>query len=393
MKDVISSGGLFAKLWIDKDKVEESALKQIINLTKLPFAYRHIAIMPDTHTGYGMPIGGVMATEGVIIPNAVGVDIGCGMRACKTSLDGINKDALKEIMGLIRQRVPVGFNHNKEKCGESKMPFSDYIFDKEKLPIVNREFEKAQYQLGTLGSGNHFLELQIDEDGKVWIMIHSGSRNFGKQIADHYNNLAVQLNEKWHTQVPKEYQLAFLPIDSKEGEDYIREMNYALDFAKLNRQEMMNRIKSSFEEVIPETKFVDSIDIHHNYAAMEHHFGKNVMVHRKGATSAREGGIGIIPGSQGTNSYIVEGLGNPESFYSCSHGAGRKMSRKAAKERLSLEDEKKRLDDQGIVHGIRHINDLDEASGAYKDIEEVMENQKDLVKIKHRLKPIGVIKG
>jgi len=224
-------------------------------------------------------------------------------------------------------------------------------------------------------------------------MIHSGSRNFGLKIAKHYNEIAKHLNERWHSGVPSNWDLAFLPLDSTEGQAYLVEMKYAVDFALANRRLMMDRICEELKKLFPSIKFDPMINIAHNYAKMENHFGENVMVHRKGATLATEDTIGIIPGSQGSKSYIVQGLGNPESFKSCSHGAGRKMSRTKAKENLNLADEIKKMNDKGIVHGIRNKNDLDEAAGAYKDISVVMNNQSDLVKILVELEPLGVIKG
>jgi len=405
---------------------EKGAEKQIFNLANLPFAFHHIAVMPDCHEGYGMPIGGVLATEGVIIPDAVGVDIGCGMQAVKTNLTDITMERLKEIMILIRQRIPVGFNHHSKNQDESLMP--NVLKNvggngepcKYDFPIAFREYNSALKQLGTLGSGNHFCEIQKGSDGFIWIMVHSGSRNIGYKVAEYYNKLAVELNEKWYTQVPKEWDLAFLPLDSEEGQSYIREMEYCLEFAKQNRNLMIERIKESFIDVpcnfcngkggrdgskcIPcngtgllnnkiSVNFEKPIDIHHNYAIMENHFGKNVMVHRKGATLAREGTIGIIPGSQGTSSYIVKGKGNKESFDSCSHGAGRSMSRSRAKKDLDLITEQKKLNDKGILHAIRDVSDLDEASGSYKDIDEVMKSQEDLVEILVKLEPLAVIKG
>ena len=386
------------KMWLED--IEESAIAQIRNLAKLPFVYHHVAIMPDSHTGYGMPIGGVLATEKVVIPNAVGVDIGCGMCAVKTpwTVDEIDTDKLKKIMGLIREAVPVGFNHQKIKQDEKLMPnFGNTARGDEGFayPIVWSQYENAQTQLGTLGGGNHFIEIQRDQDNNVWIMIHSGSRNIGLKVAKHYNDLAVELNGKWYAYVPKEYELAFLPWDSIEGQAYLTEMQYCVDFALANRKLMMERISESFTKVLNYKKIDMSqmINIAHNYARLEHHFGKNVMVHRKGATLASLNTVGIIPGSQGTKSYIVRGLGNPDSFLSCSHGAGRKMGRKEACRSLDLEAEKKKLDDQGIIHGIRGSKDLDEASGAYKDISQVMKNQADLVEIVTELSPMGVIKG
>jgi tRNA-splicing ligase RtcB len=397
MKKIISTEKIPIKLWLSD--IEDGALKQAKNLANLPFAVKHIAIMPDSHQGYGMPIGGVMATNGVIIPNAVGVDIGCGMCAVKTSLTAIDRENLKKIMGEIRNQIPVGFSKHKEMQDNDFMPFEEKgLYPENSNLIIYQEYENARKSLGTLGGGNHFIEIQKGDDGHIWIMIHSGSRNLGKQVADYYNKLAVKLNDKWFSEVPKKWELAFLPIDSEEGQAYIREMQYCVDFALANRKLMMDRIIQIFVDefkiiLYDENKFSEMINIAHNYAQMENHFGENIMVHRKGATLAREDTIGIIPGSQGTKSYIVKGKGNPESFNSCSHGAGRKMGRKDAERRLNLEEEIKKLDDQGILHAIRGKGDLDEASGAYKDISVVMENQKDLVDVLVKLQPLAVIKG
>ena len=325
------------------------ALEQATNLANLPFVFKHIAIMPDAHQGYGMPIGGVMATKDVVIPNAVGVDIGCGMCAIKTSISDIDIDNLKTIMSLVRKTVPVCFAHQQKEQDESLMPYG-IDFEDDRYPIVKREYPSALKQLGTLGGGNHFIEFQKGSDGFIWIMIHSGSRNIGYQVANHYNKLAISLNEKWHSKVPKEWQLAFLPIDSKEGQAYLEEMQYCVNFALANRSLMMDRIKAAFSETIENIEFGDMINIAHNYATIEHHFGKNVMIHRKGATRAYTNDIGIIPGSQGTKSYIVKGLGNTESFKSCSHGAGRVMGRKQAQRELSLKDEIKKRVKTSIGH-------------------------------------------
>jgi tRNA-splicing ligase RtcB len=389
MKIINDENALVIKSWCENP--EDGAIEQAKNLARLPFVFRQICLMPDTHQGYGMPIGGVMATREAVVPNAVGVDIGCGMCAVKTSMVDINIDALKTILGQIRKIIPVGFSHQQKPQETRLMPFPvpDGMKD---MPVVFREYSKALYQLGTLGGGNHFIEIQKDNDGHIWIMIHSGSRNIGKQVADFYNKKAVEINEKYFSRVPKEWQLAFLPLDSDIGRQYMAEMQYCVDFALANRSLMMERIQLSFSDSCDVT-FEPMINIAHNYATMEHHFGKNVLVHRKGATSAREGEVGIIPGSQGTASYIVMGKGNPESFTSCSHGAGRAMGRKQAERTLDLATEQKKLDDLGIIHAIRGIHDLDEAAGAYKSIEVVMEEQKDLVDILVRLTPLAVIKG
>lgn len=398
MNKVISTERIPIKLWLDD--IEDGALEQAKNLANLPFTFKHIAIMPDAHLGYGMPIGGVMATQGVVVPNAVGMDIGCGLCAVKTPLKEISKEDIKKVFGGskenkggIHSRIPVGFSHHSKKQDESLMPVG-YKISYVKDSICSQQHQSALKQIGTLGGGNHFIEIQKDSDGYIWIMIHSGSRNLGYKVADHYNKLAIKMNEKWKSVVPIKWQLAFLPLDSEEGQDYLREMNYCVDFALANRKLMMEKILDVFFDKIPYTNYnEDYINIAHNYAVMENHFGKNVMIHRKGATLARKDTIGIIPGSQGTSSYIVKGKGNPDSFMSCSHGAGRKMGRKQAQRELNLEEEKARLDKQGIIHSIRSEKDLDEASGAYKDIFVVMDNQSDLVEIVTELKPLAVIKG
>lgn len=381
----ITTERLPVKMWLND--IEDGALEQAKHLANLPFAFRHIAIMPDVHLGYGMPIGGVLATDNVIIPNAVGVDIGCGMCAVKTSLIELDIGTLKKIFEEIRNIIPVGFSHQSQKQDEYLMPKLQGSYN-----IVKQEYRSALEQIGTLGGGNHFIEIQKGDDGHIWIMLHSGSRNFGLKVADYYNKLAIKLNEKWHESIPKKWQLAFLPMDSDEGQMYLNEMQYCVEFALANRKLMMNRIMNIF---LKETnlKFDEMINIAHNYASLENHFGKNVWIHRKGATLARDGTIGIIPGSQGSSSYIVKGLGNPESFMSCSHGAGRKMSRTRAQKELSLIDEQKKMNELGILHSIRTEKDLDEASGAYKNIDDVMNNQFDLVMPIIKLNPLGVIKG
>lgn len=395
MKQVICTEKKPIKLWLND--MEDGALAQAKNLANLPFIFKHIAIMPDSHQGYGMPIGGVMAAQSVVVPNAVGVDIGCGMCAVKTSLRDVTTDELKKIMGGskefkggIRSCVPVGFSHHSKRQDEDLMPGGFSGLD---LPVVEREYQSALKQIGTLGGGNHFVEIQKGNDGCIWLMIHSGSRNLGYKVAKHYNEVAIKMNEKWKVAVPKEWKLAYLPLDSPEGELYLGEMQYCVDFALNSRELMMDRVESCVADIVGDVSFDAPINIAHNYAAMENHFKTNVMIHRKGATKAYEGQLGVIPGSQGTASYIVTGKGEPDSFKSCSHGAGRKMGRKQAKRELDFDKEKSRLDDMGVIHTIRNNKDLDEAPGSYKDIAVVMENQKDLVDIVVELRPLAVIKG
>ena len=373
--------------------VDPHAWKEIDNLSRLPFIYHHLAFMPDVHGGMGMPIGGVLASKKVVVPNAVGVDIGCGMCAVKTNIkaDEISRDVIrKEIMSGIRARIPLGMDHHKDLQDEAFMPQGHDI---DNLHVVSRQYVSARRQVGTLGGGNHFIELQKDDEGYLWVMLHSGSRNLGKQVGDYYNKMAKELNAMYHTAVDPSWQMHFLPLGSKEFTAYWKEMSYCVDFALCNRQLMMDRIQEIIADAIPEVEFEPMINIAHNYAAWEHHYGEDVIVHRKGAVRARAGEIGIIPGSQGTSSYIVEGLGGPESFMSSSHGAGRLMSRTEAIKTLSLKKEIEMLDSKGIIHGIRSQNHLDEAASAYKNIDEVMANQQDLVKIVTRLSPLAVVKG
>lgn len=372
---------------------DDKAREQIENLASLPFVHHHIALMPDCHGGMGMPIGGVLPTKDVVIPNAVGVDIGCGMCAVKTNIRArrlTEKILRKVIMKGIRERIPLGMDHHEEMQDEKYLPTG---FDLEKLPVVVTNYKSIHHQVGTLGGGNHFIELQRDDEGRLWIMIHSGSRNLGKQVGDFYNKKAKWLNELYYSKVESELMLPFLPLKTHEFNDYWGEMNYCIAFAKCNRQLMMERIKEVIVDALPLAEFEPTIDIAHNYAAFENHFGANCIVHRKGAIRARVGEIGIIPGSQGTSSYIVEGLGNADSFMSSSHGAGRVMSRTQAIKTLNLEDEIKKMESKGIVHSIRSQRDLDEAASAYKDIDQVIALETDLVKVITKLEPLAVIKG
>lgn len=389
MNKVITTKRVPIKLWLDD--IEDNALEQAKNVANLPFVLKHVAIMADAHAGIGCSIGTVCATAGVVVPTIVGVDISCGVIAQETSIKNLGKAKIKLIMGEIRKAIPVGMNsHKTSQKGMPELDTDDY-----KVPIVIREWEKAKKSLGTLGGGNHFIELQQDTNGCLWIMIHSGSRNLGKQVADHYNKVAKALNEKYFSEVEKKQDLAFLPLDIWEAKSYLEEMQYCIKYAEANRCIMMEKVKEIILNNVAMVSFVNKTFVHinHNYARMEHHFGKNVLVHRKGATSAIEGELGIIPGSQGTKSYIVRGKGNRESFMSCSHGAGRVMGRKEAQRKLVLADEIKRLDDQGIVHSVRTEKDLDEAAGSYKPIDIVMRNQTDLVDIVTELTPLGVVKG
>lgn len=397
------------KIWLDGEKsIEETCLKQAYNLSRLPFLHQWVALMPDTHAGMGMPIGGVIAAKDVIVPNAVGVDIGCGMAFVGTNIlvEEIKDiktgsgSLIQAIISDILRNVPVGFNHHKhpQPCNTLERAFEELEKYEANAELLG-QLEAGYFQVGTLGGGNHFIELQEDEEGYLGIMIHSGSRNFGKQVCDAFHQTARELNSRWQSSVPDEYRLAFLPVETKEGKQYINWMNLALDFAEENRLRMMLAVKAILDKWVGKytnltLEYNMEINCHHNYASLEYHYGKEVWVHRKGATRAREGELAVIPGAMGSYSYVVEGLGNEMSFHSSSHGAGRRYSRKGAMENFTAEEVMVDLQKQGVVLGKHNKKDVAEESRfAYKDIDEVMENQKDLVKPVKRLKTVGVVKG
>lgn len=397
------------KIWLNsREDLEESCLEQAYHLAELPFLHKWVCLMPDTHTGMGMPIGGVIATKGVIIPNAVGVDIGCGMAYVGTN---IRVEEIKDIMtgngtliqgmvGDILRNIPVGFAHHKTEmpCYTLDKAFDELSLYEENAELLG-QLDAGYFQIGTLGGGNHFIELQEDDDGYLSVMLHSGSRHFGKTVCDYFHNKARDLNQKWYSTVPDEYRLAFLPVDSKEGKQYINWMNLSLDFAKENREKMMLVVKSILQKWIGkyttlELSFTEEINCHHNYAALENHYDQNVWVHRKGAVRARNGELAVIPGAMGSYSYVVMGKGNPESFCSSSHGAGRQYSRKGAMEAFTCEQVMVDLAKQGVILGKKNKRDVAEESRfAYKDIDTVMNNQLDLVIPVKRLHTIGVVKG
>lgn len=397
------------KVWLkNREDIEEGCLKQANNLSNLPFIHQWVALMPDTHAGMGMPIGGVIAADGVIIPHAVGSDIGCGMIFIQTDIEAKrlketmtpNGSLIQALIGSVARNIPVGHNHHKSMQPSKVLDGAVKQIEKYmKAPTLLPQIEDAYYQMGTLGGGNHFIEFQEDEDGKVAIMIHTGSRHFGKVIGDYFNNIAKELNQKWYSEVPEDFNLAFLPVMSDEGRLYIEFMNLALNFAEENREVILSQVIECFDSLVEKhleikVNYSEKLNVHHNYAAMELHYGKNVWVHRKGAISAREGERGIIPGAMGSYSYIVEGKGNNESFYSCSHGAGRVYSRTKAKEIYSIETVMCDLKEQDVVLGKASKKDVaEECRFAYKNIDEVIDNQLDLITPVKKLKTIGVIKG
>lgn len=385
--NTIEIGQLPILVW--GEGIDEAALAQARNLADLPFARKHIALMPDAHVGYGMPIGGVLATAGEVIPHAVGLDIGCGVRAWNTHVPAEKmRHKLDEVLHDIQRSVPQGFHWHRASQAERTGVFDEAP----SMPALRAELDKATYQIGTLGGGNHFLELSTDESDTVWAMVHSGSRNVGKQIAEHYDRLARDVNRAEEDDVPLEWGLAHLPIDSEMGAEYLEAMDWCMRFARESRRLMGESVQAAITRRFPDAEPDDAIDVHHNYAAIEEHFGERVVVHRKGAVRAR--GTVIVPGSMGTASYIGTGLANPDSFESCSHGAGRAMGRRAAERALPAEHVLAELERSGVkLLAARRGDVSQEAPEAYKNIEDVMRWQADLVTPTMRLTPLGVVKG
>ena len=397
MKVLHEATGRPIKLWADD--IEASALQQLKNVAQLPFIHKNgVVAMPDVHWGIGATVGSVIATQGAIIPAAVGVDIGCGMNAIRTSLTASDlPDSLTELRHDIERSIPLGAGgkHQKIEIVEAhfkRLPQGDPRWGRSLMGGVTNDkgLERASAQLGTLGSGNHFIEICLDEAQSVWVMLHSGSRGTGNIVGRQFIEQAKQLMEKYFISLPDK-NLAYFPINTQEFEDYVSAVSWCQDYALINRQIMLELIINSMHHRLPPFTLMDeAISCHHNYVERENHFGENLWVTRKGAIRAREGDLGIIPGSMGTKSYIVRGKGNPESYNSCSHGAGRRMGRKEAARRFTITD----LEQQ--TQGVECRKDaavIDEIPAAYKDIDVVMANQTDLVEIVHTLKQICCIKG
>lgn len=394
MQVIKEEGSAPIKIWTDY--VEDSALKQLKNLAKLPFIAKNgVACMPDVHAGIGSTVGSVIATHKAIIPAAVGVDIGCGMNAVRTSLMAEDlPDSLAQIRHSIERGVPLGPGgaHKSGRVSRSEVQIDLWVNLHrigQNVPQVVRT-DKARDQLGSLGSGNHFIEVCLDEEKRVWVMLHSGSRGTGNIIGRHYISLAKELMETFHISVP-DPDLAYLPEGTPFFDEYIHAMTWAQDYALENRRVMMIEVLRNLEHHIkPFTLESEGVNCHHNYAQMENHFGQNLWVTRKGAVQAREGDLGIIPGSMGQRSYIVRGKGNPESYHSCSHGAGRAMSRTAAKAKFTVDDV---IAQTKGVECRKDASVIDEIPGSYKDIDQVMANQTDLVEVVHTLKQVLCVKG
>lgn len=396
--------GVPIKTWTHGVAIEPEAERQLRNIASLPFIHKWVAAMPDVHSGIGATIGSVIPTRGAIVPAAVGVDIGCGMMAVRTTLDaGKLPDSLGEIRDAIERAVPHGRTDNggrNDRGAWSSLPAlhaeawtalePSYDAIRAKHPRVGRGNDANH--LGTLGTGNHFIEVCLDEANAVWIMLHSGSRGVGNRIGSYFIELARQDMRRWFINLP-DRDLAYLPEGTEHFDDYVEAVHWAQNYARVNRELMMASVIAAIRAtgLVPDfAADVEVVNCHHNYVEKEHHYGANVYVTRKGAVRAREGDLGIIPGSMGARSYIVRGLGNPESFTSCSHGAGRAMSRAEAKRRFTLADHAAATDG---IECRKDADVIDETPMAYKPIDDVMRAQKDLVEIVHTLRQVVCVKG
>ena len=396
VKEVLTNGRVPVKIWTDE--VDDKSRAQLSNIASLPFIHHHVAAMPDVHLGIGATIGSVIATHKAIIPAAVGVDLGCGMVAARLSLtaNDLDEKALQKVFDQISRDVPVGRDQHRDErvLVDAAKPFEPGLKSlTDRHPELLKafgKFSKWTNQMGTLGGGNHFIEVCLDETNQVWVMLHSGSRGIGNAIASYFIALARKDMERWMIQLP-DRDLAYFPEGSEHFADYVEAVHWAQDYAMQNRTSMLELVLAALQRHLPPfTVTTEAVNCHHNYVAQEHHYGENVWVTRKGAIRAREGDLGIVPGSMGARSFIVRGLGNPESFCSSAHGAGRKMSRTAAEKQFTVADVVAQT--QGVI--CRKDKDvIDEIPGAYKDIDQVMANQADLTEILHTLKQVVCVKG
>lgn len=398
MTEINPDGKSGVPVRIYTDIVEAQALAQLKNIARLPFIHSHVAAMPDVHLGIGATVGSVIPTKGAIIPAAVGVDIGCGMNALQLSLSADQlPDNLRPIRSAIEGAVPVGFERHRDKTARrgSCKPLNNSLNSIiQKHPGLFKMMKKPRetwvQQMGSLGGGNHFIEICLDENQQVWLMLHSGSRGIGNVFGRYFIRLAKN-DMKQHIRQLPDKDLAYFTEGAQHFDDYVEAVTWAQEYARLNRREMMALIVAAISPWLPPFEIVgEAINCHHNYVIKERHFNAQVYLTRKGAISAREGELGIIPGSMGVQSYIVRGKGSAESFCSCAHGAGRAMSRTAAKKQFNAQDLARQTE------GVECRKDaavVDEIPAAYKDIDQVMENQSDLVEVVHRLKQVVCVKG
>ena len=379
-------------------ELEPAARQQLVNISRLPIVHHHVAAMPDVHLGIGATVGSVIPTKKAIIPAAVGVDIGCGMIARRLSLgaNDLDEQRLQKVFAQISRDVPVGFESHKdhEARAEAAKGFRKGLSRiMERHPGIGKRVSKKTswvHQLGTLGGGNHFIEVCLDEDDRVWVMLHSGSRGIGNAIGSYFIELARRDAERTQLRLP-DRDLAYFPEGAQHFDDYVAAVGWAQDYARANRAEMMELVIDALRRHLPSFEAAEeAVNCHHNYVERERHFGEDVWLTRKGAIRAGRGELGIIPGSMGARSYIVRGTGSAESFQSCAHGAGRKMSRNAAQKAFSVEDLRRQT--EGVICR-KDKGVLDEIPGAYKNIDEVMANQSDLVEVVHTLKQVLCVKG
>ncbi len=385
--EIITGQRVPIKSWASQ--AEDSAIEQARNLANLPFAISHVALMPDAHPGYGMPIGGVLFADKAVVPYAVGVDIGCGVVLIETGMYRRQiGDRLSAFLAQIARDVPVGNGPQAQHRAPAGEPFER----SDCSALCKSAMVAADLQLGTLGGGNHFLELQVDDDDRIWFMLHSGSRSVGKKVCDHWHKIALGLNQRWFSALPDK-ELAYLPWETDEARGYFADMTASMAWAEENRRRMAAKVIAAFGEVFGAPAW-QVLDVHHNYAAWENHLGRNGIVHRKGAVRAAKGETVLIPGSMGTASYVGGGLGNPLSFETCQHGAGRARSRGATRKQVSLADMEAQMERAGVALVTPNPAAVtDESSFAYKDIEQVMADSADLVAPIRRLRPLGVVKG
>lgn len=380
--------------WVPQEQIEDAALQQIHNLSGMQFIFKHVAVMPDCHFGLGATVGSCIPTMGAIIPAAVGVDIGCGMIAAKTSMSRPDlPDDLSDIRKAIEHQIPLSagrYNASVKKTAKPRIERLEARAEElGRLEFYNKTGRNWRKQLGSLGSGNHFIEIVLDEDDGVWAFLHSGSRGIGNRLATHHIKVAKDLMKRDDIELP-DTDLAYLSEGTQEFDDYITDLDWAQEFALLNREEMMERVLKLMQYRCGEFEVLERIQCHHNFTQRENHFGEDILVSRKGAIEAREGQLGIIPGSMGTRSYVVRGKGEAQSFNTAPHGAGRRMSRRKARDSFTMDDFDR------LMNGIevnRSEAFLDELPGAYKDIDLVMEQSKDLVEIIHTFRQIVNVKG
>jgi tRNA-splicing ligase RtcB len=376
-------------------EIEPAARQQLVNISRLPIVHHHVAAMPDVHLGIGATVGSVIPTKKAIIPAAVGVDIGCGMMACRLSLQAnqLDEASLKKVFGQISRDVPVGFGQHPDGRDAAKRFKKSLTRILQKHPGIGKRVGKKSHwaqQLGSLGGGNHFIEVCLDESDRVWAMLHSGSRGIGNAIGSYFIELAKKDSLKNNTHLP-DADLAYFPEGAQHFDDYVDAVGWAQDYARANREEMMDLVLDAMHRHLPSFEVTGAaVNCHHNYVEHEEHFGERVWLTRKGAIRAGEGELGIIPGSMGARSYIVRGKGSAQSFHSCAHGAGRRMSRNAAQKQFSVQDLIQQT--EGVVCR-KDKGVIDEIPGAYKNIDEVMANQSDLVDVVHTLKQVLCVKG